>query len=143
MVKESSSCAVAWIVWNNSLLGFFTRFLSDEVRAEIFADRAWLYASSTRPTGRAVVEDGGYRISGRWSLVSGCMHAQWLAFMCMVEEDGEVQMLEPGVPHLRMAFVPKGSFEIVDTWHVGGLRGTGSHDVVVEDLAVPAGGRRA
>lgn len=133
-----AEASVAWFAWNNSLPGLFSRFLTDEVRAEIFADPASFYASSTRPTGRAAVESGGYRVSGRWSLVSGCMHANWIAFMCMVEEDGELQMLEPGVPHMRMVFVPKGSYEIVDTWHVGGLRGTGSHDVVVEDLAVPA-----
>jgi alkylation response protein AidB-like acyl-CoA dehydrogenase len=57
--------------------------------------------------------------------------------MYLVEKDNEVQMIEPGVPHMRMAFAPAGSYEILDTWHVGGLRGTGSHDVVAEDLEVP------
>jgi alkylation response protein AidB-like acyl-CoA dehydrogenase len=132
-----AEASAAWLVWNSSLPCLFSRFLSDHMRKEVFAARGSIYTSSTRPTGRAVLENGSYRLSGRWSLVSGCMHADWLGLMYLVEKDGEVQMIEPGAPHMRMAFVPTGSYEILDTWHVGGLRGTGSHDVVVEDLEVP------
>jgi alkylation response protein AidB-like acyl-CoA dehydrogenase len=46
-------------------------------------------------------------------------------------------MLDPGQPDLRVLFVPKGRYTILDTWHVGGLRGSGSHDVVVDDVFVP------
>ena len=46
-------------------------------------------------------------------------------------------MLQPGLPETRLVFVRRGDFEILDTWHVGGLRGTGSHDVVVKDRRVP------
>ena len=47
-------------------------------------------------------------------------------------------MLARGQPDLRVLFVPKGRYAILDTWHVGGLRGSGSHDVVAEDVFVPA-----
>ena len=57
--------------------------------------------------------------------------------MSLVHEDGVPRMLAPGQPDLRVLFVPKGSYEILDTWHVGGLRGSGSHDVVVDDVFVP------
>jgi alkylation response protein AidB-like acyl-CoA dehydrogenase len=133
----AAEASVAWLVWNSALPCLFSRFLAPSVRREIFGDRRWKYASSTRPTGRGVLRDGVYSLSGRWSLVSGCMHADWIGLMYFVEENGEVQMLGPNAPHMRMAFVPKGSYEILDTWHVGGLRGTGSHDVVVKDLQVP------
>lgn len=133
----SAEPSVAWLVWNSSLPCLFSRFFAASVRKDIFANRRSKYASSTRPTGRGVLANGAYRLSGRWSLVSGCMHADWLGLMYFVEENGQVQMLAPGAPHMRMAFVPAGSFEIVDTWHVGGLRGTGSHDVIVKDLDVP------
>jgi len=132
-----AEASTAWLIWNSSLPCLFGRFLSDSVRKEIFGNRGWKYASSTRPTGRATPKNGSYSLSGRWSLVSGCRHADWLGLMYLVEEDGEVQMIEPGAPHMRMAFVPAGSYKILDTWHVGGLRGTGSHDVVVENLQVP------
>ena len=76
-------------------------------------------------------------MSGRWSLVSGCELADYLHLMSLVHADGVPRMLAPGQPDLRVLFVPKGNYDILDTWHVGGLRGSGSHDVVVDDVFVP------
>jgi alkylation response protein AidB-like acyl-CoA dehydrogenase len=132
-----AEASVAWIVWNNSLPCFFSRFLENTARQELFADPRWLYASSTRPTGRAAVEGDGYRINGRWSLVSGCELAEWIAFVCLVEENGELRMTGPGEPEMRFVYLRRRDCEILDTWHSGGLRGTGSHDVVVKDKRVP------
>jgi alkylation response protein AidB-like acyl-CoA dehydrogenase len=131
-----AEAAVAWIVWNNSLPCFFGRFLESAARQEIFADPKWLYASSTRPTGRAAIEGDGYRINGQWSLVSGCELAEWIAFVCLVEENGEVRMVGPGEPEMRFVYLRRRDCEILDTWYSGGLRGTGSHDVVVRNQRV-------
>ena len=132
-----AEASVAWIVWNNSLPCFFGRFLESAARRELFADPKWLYASSTRPTGRAAIEGDGYRVNGRWSLVSGCELAEWIAFVCLVEENGELRMVAPGEPEMRFVYLRRSDCEILDTWHSGGLRGTGSHDVVVKDKKVP------
>jgi alkylation response protein AidB-like acyl-CoA dehydrogenase len=56
--------------------------------------------------------------------------------MCVVEEDGQVRMTAAGAPEMRFAFLRRGDCEILDTWHVSGLRGTGSHDVVVHGKQV-------
>lgn len=133
-----AEASVAWIAWNNALPCLFSRLLSDETRADIFSDQSRMFTSSTRPTGKAIVDGDAYRVSGRWTLVSGCMHADWIALMCLVEDQGEIQMGAPGVPLMRFTYLPRGTYEIVDTWNAGGLRGTGSHDVVAEDIAVPA-----
>ena len=132
-----AEASVAWIVWNNVLPALFGRFLESDTRQEIFGDPAWMYASSTRPSGRAALEDDAYRVEGRWSLVSGCELAEWLALRCVVLENGQPRMLQPGVPEARFVYVRRGEFEILDTWHTGGLRGSGSHDVVVKALRVP------
>lgn len=132
-----TEASVSWIVWNNALPAFFGRFLGPDVRAEIFGDPDGIYAGSTRPSGRAVVEGDHYRVSGRWSLVSGCELAQWLALRCVIEENGRPRMLQPNVPEVRMAWVKRTDVRILDTWHTGGLRGTGSHDVMVENIRVP------
>ena len=132
-----AEASVAWIVWNNALPCFFGRFLPADSREEIFGNDDWLYASSTRPSGRAALEGDRYRVNGRWSLVSGCELAEWLALRCAVEENGQPRMLAPNVPEVRMMWVRRSEVEILDTWHTGGLRGTGSHDVVLADLVVP------
>ncbi|MET0502001.1 MAG: hypothetical protein ABW172_10815 [Candidatus Binatia bacterium] len=129
--------SVSWLVWNNTLPCFWARFLDDAGRARVFGDPSSLFAGSTRPTGRAVTTKGGFRLSGRWSLVSGCELADYLHLISLVHEDGAPGMLAPGQPDLRVLFIPKGRYAILDTWHVGGLRGSGSHDVVVDDVLVP------
>jgi alkylation response protein AidB-like acyl-CoA dehydrogenase len=135
-VLAGAEASVGWIVWNNALPSYFGRFFTPEARAEVFGDPDWWYAGSTRPSGKAAIDGDGYRVSGRWSLVSGCELAEWLALRCAIEENGQVRMLQPGVPEVRMVYLRRGSFEILDTWHTGGLRGTGSHDVVVKDQFV-------
>ena len=132
-----TEASVSWIVWNNSLPCFFSRFLRPAARAEIFANPAWLYACSTRQSGRAAIEGDTYRVNGRWALVSGCEIADWLAVRCVIEEGGAPRMLQPNVPDVRMVWLRRSEVEILDTWHTGGLRGTGSHDVVVSDRVVP------
>jgi len=129
--------SVSWLVWNNTLPCFWARFLDDAGRARLFGDASRLFAGSTRPTGQAVATQGGFRLSGRWSLVSGCELADYLHLISLVYADGAPRMLAPGQPDLPLLFVPKGRYAILDTWHVGGLRGSGSHDVVVEDVFVP------
>src|SRR4029453_9941739 len=133
-----AEASVSWLLWDNALPCFWARFLDDAGRARIFGDSSRLFAGSTRPTGRAVPTGEGFRLSGRWSLVSGCELADYVHLMSLVHEDGVPRMRAPGQPDLRVLFVPKGRYEILDTWHVGGLRGSGSHDVVVEDVFVPA-----
>jgi alkylation response protein AidB-like acyl-CoA dehydrogenase len=133
----TSEASAAWIVWNNTLPCYFGRFLAPDVRARIFADAQWLYASSTRPSGRARVAGNEYLVTGRWALVSGCGIADWLALRCAIEENGQPRMLAPNVPEVRMMWLRREEVQILDTWHTGGLRGTGSHDVVLDDVRVP------
>src|SRR4029453_8351711 len=132
-----AEASVSWLIWNNTLPCFWARFLDAAGRERIFGDARRLFAGSTRPTGQAVTTGGGFRLSGRWSLVSGCELADYVPLMSLVHEDGGPRMLAPGQLDIRVFFVPKGSYDILDTWHVGGLRGSGSHDVVVDDVFVP------
>jgi alkylation response protein AidB-like acyl-CoA dehydrogenase len=132
----AAEASVGWIVWNNTLPCFFGRFLTPPARAEIFGNPDWLFAGSTRPSGRAAVDGDSYRVNGRWSLVSGCEIAEWLVLRCVIEENGQPRMLQPNVPEVRMVWVRRADIEILDTWHTGGLRGTGSHDIVLKDLPV-------
>jgi alkylation response protein AidB-like acyl-CoA dehydrogenase len=132
-----AEASVSWLIWNNTLPCFWARFLDDAGRARLFGDSSRLFAGSTRATGQAVSTPGGFRLNGRWALVSGCELADDVHLMSVVNENGVPRMLAPGQPDVRVLFVPKGRYTILDTWHVGGLRGSGSHDVVVDDVFVP------
>ena len=136
-ILAGAEASVSWLIWNNGLACFWGRFLDDAGPARVFGDASRLFAGSTRPTGQSVITQGGFRLSGRWSLVSGCELADYLHLISMVYEDAAPRMAAPGHPDLRVLFVPRGSYTILDTWHVGGLRGSGSHDVVLDDVFVP------
>src|SRR5215813_10549078 len=132
-----ADASVAWCVWNGNV-HWTTARLPKEVGLEIFSDPTMILANSTRPTGRATVAEGGYRVSGRWSLVSGCQLSAWFILMCAVYEDGQARATPAGTPEYRFMLCPASECDIVDTWNVSGLRGTGSHDVAVQDRFVPA-----
>jgi len=134
---SGAEASVSWFIWNNTLPCFWARFLDNAGHARIFGDSKRLFAGSTRPTGRAVTTEGGFRLSGRWSLVSGCELADYVYLMSLVHEDGKPRMRTANQPDLRVLFLPQGRYTILDTWNVGGLRGSGSHDVVVDDVFVP------
>jgi len=88
-------------------------------------------SSSYAPMGRAEPVEGGFRFRGRWSFSSGCAHASWVFLGGLVVD-------EDGAPtDFRTFLLPAEDYAIVDVWDTVGLRGTGSNDVVVEDVFVP------
>jgi alkylation response protein AidB-like acyl-CoA dehydrogenase len=109
-------------------------FLSDEGVTAMFGDgRMPRGAILVMPSGRAVPVDGGFRLTGRWAFASGVHHAEWVAAQALVMTSGG-----DALPALYMLVFPADSIELHDNWQVLGLRGTGSCDISVSDLFVPA-----
>ncbi len=114
-------------------IGLPGAFLDDAAVSKIFAGgRIPRAATVAMPMGKARVEEGGYRLSGRWPFASGIRHADWLGAGARVESVGD----EP--PEIRVMIFPAACVEIHDNWQVAGLEGTGSCDFSVEDIHVPA-----
>jgi alkylation response protein AidB-like acyl-CoA dehydrogenase len=132
-----ADASVAWCVWNGNT-HWTAAQLSPEAARNIHGDPDVVTANSTRASGQARVIGGGYHVSGRWSLVSGCELGTWMVLLCIVHEDGKARFTPSGAPEIRFMLLPSSECEIIDTWTVGGLRGTGSHDVVVRDQFVPS-----
>lgn len=127
--------STAWTVMTtNEEAGIASAYLSPEYLTGLFADRPEVViAGSGVPKGRARRVGGGWMVSGRWDFVSGCTAAQELVLASLViGDDGELVR-----PH-QMCFVlvPADAATIEDTWHTAGMSGTGSHDVVVDELFV-------
>src|SRR5439155_20013636 len=76
-------------------------------------------------------------VTGHWFFASGCMHSAALHGACKVFEGDEPRRGPNGEQEVRIAFFfPKAQARIIDTWNVSGMRGTGSHDIEVDDLFV-------
>ncbi|WP_218690703.1 acyl-CoA dehydrogenase family protein [Psychrobacter sp. BF1] len=131
----SAEASVAWIVWNNHLSCTFGRYLNEVSMKEVYNNPSHVYANSARPEGIAKIVSGGYIVSGRWTLVSGCELADWFVLRCLVTSEETPKNLHQGA-NLRLFFIPKKGVKIIDTWDVGGLNGTGSHDVAIEGIFV-------
>jgi 3-hydroxy-9,10-secoandrosta-1,3,5(10)-triene-9,17-dione monooxygenase len=104
----------------------------DRVQAEVWGDDADTWASSSyMPGGRMTAVDGGFQLKGRWSFSSGCDHCQWAILGAMLDRG------EGAPPEMWNVLIPRTDYRIEDVWHVMGLCGTGSNDIIVEDLFVP------
>jgi alkylation response protein AidB-like acyl-CoA dehydrogenase len=134
----AGDAAAAWCVAVAATSGLLAGYLPEESARAIYAEPASMVAGVFAPKGRATAEKGGYRVSGRWPFASGCRHADWLMGGCVVDDDGTVRVLPNGMPDVRLVLAPAQSFAIHDTWHVVGLRATGSHDIELDGVHVPS-----
>jgi alkylation response protein AidB-like acyl-CoA dehydrogenase len=121
--------SAAWCAMIGATSGLISAYLPPETARELFADPRAISAGIFAPFGKARVVDGGYRVSGRWPFASGCQHATHVM--------GGVMIAREGKPEMRSMVFAKEDVRVHDTWDVAGLRGTGSHDVEVEDAFVP------
>ncbi len=121
--------------WVSSVLGVHPwqiALFDDEAQQAVWGeDPDTRVSSSYAPVGKAAITEGGFNLSGRWSFSSGCAHATWVLLGGLVFND------EGHVVDFRTFLVPRASYEIVDVWNVVGLAGTGSNDIVVEDVFIP------
>ncbi len=130
MAIGAADMSTAWIVGVLGVIPWSVALFDDRAGAEIWGDDpSSLICCAIRRAGTAVPVDGGFRLSGQWAYASGCQHADWalLGAAAGTTSDDDYLML-----------VPKRDFAILDTWHVAGLKATGSHDVVVKDAFIPA-----
>jgi indole-3-acetate monooxygenase len=118
--------------------GYITAFLDEDVARELYPDIWVATAATATATGQAKPVRGGYRVSGRFPFASGCRHCEWAWVGCNVVDNGTPYVNASGIPQTRTCFVRLADCEILDTWYTTGLRGTGSHDLAIHDLFVPA-----
>ncbi len=126
--------SAGWCVSIAATSSLLSAYLPEEGAAEIFSDPHMVAAGVWAPRGRARSVEGGLCVSGRWSFCSGISHSQWLFAGCVLEDP---QAGAEDGPTLLVTALPTDELEILDTWHTSGLRGTGSHDAVADELFVP------
>src|SRR5215470_157490 len=131
--------SVGWNAMTSSCGSLFAPFLPQQTYETIYQNGPdVIFAGVTQPAGIAEESRAGGRlVSGCWPFVSGCQYADWIAGFCVLISDGKPLLSEAGRPQIQAAWLPAREWQIEDTWHVAGLRGTGSHHVVLKDKLVP------
>jgi indole-3-acetate monooxygenase len=131
--------SVGWLAMIGSGSAIMAPLASRDIYDEIYRNGPdVIFGGSTQPAGAAESIDGNWRVNGRWPFASGCQHADWLFALCVMKKDGKpLPGAAEGMPMLRGCVLPASAWRIEDTWHVSGLKGTGSHHIVLEDAAVP------
>ena len=136
----SADASVAWCLGQNSGVSMSAAYLDPKVAHELFGDpRATVATGAPSPNAKAIVTEGGYRVTGHWQFASGSRHSHWLGgHSTICEPDGSPRLGPNGKPlEQRTMYFQKSKAKITDTWQVIGLRGTGSDDYEVKDLFVP------
>jgi alkylation response protein AidB-like acyl-CoA dehydrogenase len=133
-----ADASTGWVINQGGIFATFSARMPREVARSIWIDTPRSVVSNTpAPTAQAVVVPGGYRVTGNQGFSTGCKHASWVAPHALIVEDGQPRQLENGQPETRYLFVPVDDVELLDTWDVRGLRGTGTHHFAVRDVFVP------
>jgi alkylation response protein AidB-like acyl-CoA dehydrogenase len=127
--------SAGWCVSIAITSSLLTAYLPPEPREELFGGGRGVASGVWAPRGKARPVDGGVVVSGRWAFCSGITHAEVLFAGCLVDAAGGQPSDRP--VHSVLA-IEKRDLEILDTWHTLGLRGTGSHDAVANEVFVPA-----
>jgi indole-3-acetate monooxygenase len=123
--------SVGWLVGNGGGMSRAGGYLPASTARTIFADPHAFVVAATGAIGTLVRSEGGYRLSGRWPFGSGAAHAtHFMGLASVKDEDGREQ------PPL-CCYLDRCDVTVHDTWHVSGLRGTGSSDFEVRDIFVP------
>lgn len=120
---------IGWLVGNGGGMSRAGGYLTLEAARAVFVSPSAFIASSTGAIGKAVPEKGGYRITGRWPFASGAPHATTFAPLCEICD---------GSGRIVLAFLPRGAVNLIDNWHVSGMRGSGSWDFEADNVFLPA-----
>jgi alkylation response protein AidB-like acyl-CoA dehydrogenase len=129
--------SAGWLAYVGSEAIRQTLHLDVRVARDVVASpRAFIAGMFTPGGSRAVAVAGGYRVTGRWHTCSGSLHADWIIGGTSVHDGAAVRLRPDGSAVRRLNFIPISAVTVLDTWHVGGLRGTNSNDLSADDVFV-------
>src|SRR5262245_37063592 len=133
-----ADASTAWAVNQGAIYATYAARMPHETARKIFIDppRA-VVANTPAATAQAIVVPGGYRVTGRQGFSTGCRHATWVAAHAQVIDNGRVRLDANGAPDPLYLYVPVTEAQLLDTWKVRGMRGTGTHHFEVNDVFVP------
>ena len=130
----SADASTAWCLSQAGGCATAAAYLDSAVARRVFADPRAVLAWGPGPKAKAMVVEGGYRVTGTWAFASGGRHATWVGAQCPIfEADDHPRLNEEGLQVQRTMLVPAEEVEWTDIWNVVGLRGTASDQFALAD----------
>ena len=125
--------STAWVTTLANVSGWMVGLFPDQAQRDVYeSDPEARICGVLAPSATSVAVEGGLRVTGKWGFASGSLHSQW-ALLGVPVVDHTGAQTDQG-----LALFPMNELTIEDTWHVAGLRGTGSNTLVAENVFVPA-----
>ena len=122
--------STSWVAFISIATVWIAALFPDEAQRDVFEGNPDVrFMGALGMTARARAADGGYVVDGKWAYASNCLHAHWAVLAAPLPDDGGI------VPSIML--VPMRDLTIEDTWHVVGMRGTGSQTVIAKEVFVP------
>jgi 3-hydroxy-9,10-secoandrosta-1,3,5(10)-triene-9,17-dione monooxygenase len=133
MAIAEACMSTAWVYGVVGCHPYELALFHDQAQQDVWGkDTSVLASSSYQPVGKVEHADGGFYLSGQWGFSSGSKHCDWVLLGAVVPP-----AKEGDAPDARTFLLPRSDYEILDRWHVFGLKGTGSEDIKVNRVFVP------
>ncbi|RBB33125.1 acyl-CoA dehydrogenase [Burkholderia reimsis] len=125
-------CSASWVTsvlnMGNYMIAHFPESTQDDVWGGNRDTRTALIIAPSRAQVERV--DGGVVVTGEWAYASGSLHAEWIGALIPKGVDADDETI-------NLVLMPMSALEVRDSWHVTGMRGTGSNTVVANRLFIP------
>ncbi len=140
-ILEAMAAIDASVAWNvmlgSEINAMAAGGMEKEIAKSVFLDTPRVImcgggGPGTTPSRAERQEDGGVRVWAHATFISGCHNADWCFLLAPLMRGGEMETSDAGHPIVKLWMLPRDQWEIVDTWDVAGLRGSGSNDVKTE-----------
>ncbi|MGB0261860.1 MAG: acyl-CoA dehydrogenase family protein [Henriciella sp.] len=134
---SEANASAGWCVMIGATTAMNAAYLPVDIAAEIYGDPLVITGGVFAPMGKAVSDGDDYIVSGQWQWASGSANCEWLCAGAIIYDGDEMRLLPSGRPDTRMMIFPRAQAELIDSWHVMGLQGTGSGDFRLDGISVP------
>lgn len=124
--------STAWCAFINNICGWIIGLGPQELQDDVWGDHLAHACGVLPPWSTSRWVEGGQIVSGRWGFASGSEMAEWFGGGIPVQDE-QGNVIDEG-----LAVMPMSELTIEDTWHVTGMRGTGSNTIVANEVFVPS-----
>jgi len=146
-VLEAISAIDASVGWNvmlgSEINAMAAGGMPKELAREVYIDNPRVVmcgggGPGSQPAYAIEQDDGSYKVWGETTFISGCYNSTWCFMGAPIIDDGKPRTGPDGHPIIKMWFLHRSQWDIIDTWDVAGLRGSGSHNVRADGAVVEA-----